>query len=69
MENYFYHIGFCRFFAKIKFRLESEEKIQGFFYSGTFSTGPKITTFSLLVPVQRPQKIEEKNSEKVFYGY
>ena len=30
---------------------------------------PKSTTFSHLVPVQRPQEIEEKNSEKVFFGY
>jgi hypothetical protein len=29
---------------------------------------PKITTFSPLVPVQRPQEIDEKNSKKVFFG-
>jgi hypothetical protein len=28
---------------------------------------PKITTFSPLVPVQRPQEIEEKNSKKVCF--
>jgi hypothetical protein len=28
---------------------------------------PKITTFTHLVPVQRPQEVEEKNSEKVFW--
>jgi hypothetical protein len=30
---------------------------------------PKSTIFSHLVPVQRPQEIEEKNSKKVFYEY
>jgi hypothetical protein len=30
---------------------------------------PKSTTFLDLVPVQRPQEIEEKNSEKAFFGY
>jgi hypothetical protein len=30
---------------------------------------PKSTTFSHLVPVQRPQEIEEKNSEKIFFGF
>jgi hypothetical protein len=30
---------------------------------------PKSTTFSHLVLVQRPQEIEEKKSEKVFFGY
>ena len=30
---------------------------------------PKSITFSHLVPVQRPRKIEEKNSKKVFFGY
>jgi hypothetical protein len=28
---------------------------------------PKITTFSPLVPVQRPQEIKEKISKKVFF--
>jgi hypothetical protein len=27
---------------------------------------PKSTTFSLFIPVQNPQEIEEKNSKKVF---
>jgi hypothetical protein len=30
---------------------------------------PKSTTFSHLVPVQRSQEIDEKNSKKVFFGY
>jgi hypothetical protein len=30
---------------------------------------PKSTTSSPLVPVQRPQEIEEKNSKKVLFGY
>jgi hypothetical protein len=29
---------------------------------------PKSTTFSHLVPVQRPLEIEEKNSKKIFLG-
>jgi hypothetical protein len=29
---------------------------------------PKSTTFSHLVPVQRPQEIDEKNSKIVFFG-
>jgi hypothetical protein len=29
----------------------------------------KSTTFSHLVPVQRPQEIEEKNSKKILFGY
>ena len=29
---------------------------------------PKSTTFSPLVPVQRPQEIDEKKSKKVFLG-
>ena len=38
------------------------------FYSSNILNS-KSTTFSHLVPVQRPQEIEEKNSEKVFFGY
>jgi hypothetical protein len=31
---------------------------------------PRITTFKHLVPVQRPQEIDEKNSKKAFFfGY
>jgi hypothetical protein len=30
---------------------------------------PKSTTFSPLVPVQRPQEIDEKKSKKSFFGY
>jgi hypothetical protein len=30
---------------------------------------PKSTTFSPLVPVQRPQEIDEKNSKNVSFGY
>jgi hypothetical protein len=30
---------------------------------------PKSTTFSHLLPVQRLQEIEEKNSKKVFFRY
>jgi hypothetical protein len=29
---------------------------------------PKSKSFSQLVPVQRPQEIEEKNSKNVYYG-
>jgi hypothetical protein len=47
------------------------------FYSSNFLNSPlvpvlnpKSTSFSDLLPVQRPQEIEEKNSKKVFcYGY
>jgi hypothetical protein len=28
-----------------------------------------VTLFRPLVPVQRPQEIDEKNSKKVFFGY
>jgi hypothetical protein len=30
---------------------------------------PKSTTFSHLVPIQRPLEIEEKNPKKAFFGY
>jgi hypothetical protein len=30
---------------------------------------PKSNTFSHLVPVQRPQEVDEKYSKKVFFGY
>jgi hypothetical protein len=30
---------------------------------------PKSTTFLPLVPVQRPQEIDENSSKKLFFGY
>jgi hypothetical protein len=43
------------------------EKIKFLFYKYSKFTFLKSTTFSPLVPVQRPQEIDEKNSKKVFF--
>jgi hypothetical protein len=54
------------FGTKDEFRIFEEENFN--FSLLVPVLNPKITTFSPLVPVQSLQKIEEKNSKKVFLG-
>jgi hypothetical protein len=51
--------GEFRIFIEIKFNFSNLVPV----------LNPKSNTFLPLVPVQRPQEIDEKNSKKVFFGY